>query len=474
MAKIDTAFCKRVDQLRRDAIKGKTWHSDGVLAVKASKTSNDAHAFYFRHAITKRRHKFAGLSDLTCNGGSRTLKEIRTEAEHLAKEGPEAPAIENTPSLRTCIDTRILNKSKKTGEAGLRESTVRDLRWSLETYAYDWLDLPVSELTAPRIAARAREINIGRYKNPYYGMDAETLKNLGRRPARKPLLGTERSAAAFIKYLSLTLTGTSAEHGITRDTAPTRAVRNDVIVEHEASNGAKCISDADVAAILNLSRDECSNLQDNGFNPALWHNVLATRLLLLTGYRCSDVASLTRGQIGDTWVTKEKGEAAKSGRRHRLPISSQIRDVLDEALAMKNGDLKTLRINFKWPGVHLNTVADVPPNMAEQSEFVFPSFSTGKQFSQSTHFARRTIQYLKKVGRIEGGIRPHDLRSTFATHCVNADVDLLLVSILCNHRVKHGAEITRKYVTEDQLDKKLIKAMQDTSDHLYSIARVNQ
>ncbi len=118
---------------------------------------------------------------------------------------------------------------------------------------------------------------------------------------------------------------------------------------------------------------------------AHWATIGAFKILTLTATRSGEVRNATWDEIDltmDTWEIP--GERTKTGRPHRVPLSSPARNIIDNA-------------------VHLT----------DATGLVFPS-PTGKPLSNST---------ISKLVR-ENGIEavPHGMRSSFRDWCRDSGV----------------------------------------------------
>ena len=108
-------LCKAAGRLQKDAArktgdpKKKVWHKDGPFAIKASAVNSKNHAFHHRPANGGSWPVFAKLTDLEAlkQGGMRTLKDIRAEAERLSKMEVPRPTPSDMPTLRECLAKKL-------------------------------------------------------------------------------------------------------------------------------------------------------------------------------------------------------------------------------------------------------------------------------------------------------------------------------------------------------------------------------
>lgn len=133
-----------------------------------------------------------------------------------------------------------------------------------------------------------------------------------------------------------------------------------------------------------------------------WPGVrLAFEFLVLTAVRTKEVREATWEEIeGDTWVIPP--ERMKTGREHRVPLSSRARQILDEAAERFGRD------GFLFPG------------------------RTGKAISATTLYAR-----LKRLG-IDASV--HGFRSSFRVWCGDTGVDRELAERALAHTVRNPVE----------------------------------
>lgn len=140
---------------------------------------------------------------------------------------------------------------------------------------------------------------------------------------------------------------------------------------------------------------------------------LAVKLMLVTCQRKGEV-------VGARWedIDRESGvwtipaEVAKNGQAHRVPLSRQALDILDEAERLTTKPPKT---------------GEAAP---ERPPFVFYSPRTKAPFTAE---AVNTALSRSFAALVVSGFTPHDLRRTGASHMTSMGVPRLTVSKVLNH-----------------------------------------
>ena len=146
------------------------------------------------------------------------------------------------------------------------------------------------------------------------------------------------------------------------------------------------------------------------------------RMLLLTGARREEVAGLKRGELDrDAGVWLLPGERTKNGRDHRIPLSLQVVQLLDE-FGIGSGDLVFSTTGYSAPS----------------------GFSKAKKALD--------IKMKSILGARFKDWRIHDLRRTCATGMENLGVDTRVVETALNHVSGTKAGIVGVYQRADHRD----------------------
>jgi integrase len=385
---------------------------------------------------------------------------------------------------------------------------------------------PANEITKAGVEARLEEIALGRYTNPLWrelqtgkkSGDPEKLaavvaacEEIGVGIPQKEKCGTPKQAEKFARYLRMVLVAGKEPVFESGDDPVTAADPVVTILEVAGEDALDIEREAlpmrkdEVAAAFNYTRQECRQTKNGlsqDFDPFVWQSILACRLALLTGYRMKDIATLHDGNDKGDRLTKKKGECAKRPKvTHTLPVSNEMRDIIDEARAMRDGDAEVLRKRFKWTksdllilsgvldnAMHIGRARDAVRKRREAPTVIFPSLTNWSEQKQASQIARPAFNRMKALGHFrprdrrtgpgewlgeETLAKPHDMRSTFATYAFGSGVDLLIVSRFMNHAIsKEQQAMTAKYIgaTSDTSDK-FAELMQQVSDSILDIAK---
>lgn len=489
---ITVADCKKLTTMLRDAKrddddpKRHRWHKFGVIAILASDKSTSGHSFYFRVGESK-SYKTMKIraKDLRDNGGDLSLDDIVSRAVSLSHGTTATPvrSVNGKPTLETCLKIRLAGRSHKLNDDTLRSGD--DIDREIRLYGRDWLAVDVRDITEQMVGTRLREIVAGEYPHP----DKTGVT-----------LGSRNVADKFARYLRLVLVGTSDLHGIKIDGNPVSDVQRNVIGKVEARRPATAIFDHEIKALIGVTRSKCCHDQSQAFNVEVWRGVLAMKLALFSAYRIGDIANLRDDNIGDGVIIKKKGDAQKSARGHRLPMTNQIRVIIEECRLIRDRDFESLRSRFKWTK---KEIADFE-NFAgvymtgESTPLIFPKLRNGfgeYKNGQRSQLTRAARDHLVKRGIIkaeqrfddhgdafqkDGEDHPdvmtnHDLRATFITKAMPAKVDPFSTALLSNHDIEKAAPaMTRKYmsVSNDEFVEMLGEAITKIDDHLEAIALI--
>jgi integrase len=485
--KLTVNFCKGTEKLVGLAKNGKLWHGEGFFWLKASAASKNNHAFYFRHRQTKKRKvlkdehgKTLRPQDLTALGGQWTLDRIYALAAEQAT-GKAPVSRSSMPTLREVLDRFLTLEHANHGES-ITEASQRDIRREVSIFAYDWLRRPASDITPEAVEARVAEIKEGKYRHPLFSMDDEPraaiCEDLGIGVPRKEFYGSKLAANKFARYLRAVLTkGTKSQRVFDSGDDPvTQSEALRAVGKVNYKRPTLPLREDEIATIFNATRSD-------SFDPFVWQSILCLRLAILTGYRVGDIVTLHDGNDHVDTLRKGPGECVKRPTAsHTLPVSSQMREILDEAKAMRDGDEDLLRKQFAWKEAELLDLQNVREvTDANPTPFIFPSFNTWtrhKQPSQTLRPAMKRFKF-KPQDRMKSATewlgfettpKPHDCRATFATFAYSCGLDLLTVAAFMNHTIPKNLQ-TPHYVggmsdgAEIAADK-----MQKVSDAILKVA----
>src|SRR5690625_5074788 len=138
-----------------------------------------------------------------------------------------------------------------------------------------------------------------------------------------------------------------------------------------------------------------------------------------SGLRISDILPLKIGQVrGQTELTIREG---------------------------KTGKTKTFRFNQAI----IDAAAELIPNGAADSDYLFPSRKAGRPISRVQ--AYRILSGAARDSGVTDSIGCHSLRKTFGYHAYKAGVDLSLLQSIFNHAAQ---DVTLRYIgiTQDKID----------------------
>lgn len=139
---------------------------------------------------------------------------------------------------------------------------------------------------------------------------------------------------------------------------------------------------------------------ENPVRQAYW------RVLLFSGLRKSDAASMRWTDISDDGIHRPNPKGGRT-RAFTLPMTPQLSAILADA----------------------KRAAEV---VSPGSEWVFPANSRTGHLTEAAEKAFPTV-------------KPHDIRRTYATACIEAGVDPYTVKMLLNHTADKG-DVTARYV----------------------------
>jgi integrase len=481
-------FCKGTEKLVNLAESGKLWHGSGYFWLKASKASEKKHAFYFRHAETKKRKVLKDEHGVTLRpqslrdlGGEYRLAEIESLATERAT-GQAPLKRSDLPTLRDVLDRFMTLEHANHGES-ITEASQRDIRREIAIFAYDWLNRPASDITPEAVEARVAEIKDGKYRHPLFKMDDEPraaiCEDLGIGVPRKEFYGSKLAAHKFARYLRAVLTkGTKSQRVFDSGDDPvTQSEALKAVGKINYKRPTLPLREDEIATIFNATRS-------NSFDPFVWQSILCLRLAILTGYRVGDIVTLHDGNDHGDTLRKGPGECVKRPTAsHTLPVSTQMREILDEAKAMRDGDEDMLRNKFAWKKAELLDFRNVRAvTDAKPTPFIFPSFNTWTRHKQPSQTLRPAMKRFKFKPQdrmksatewlgFESTPKPHDCRATFATFAYSCDLDLLTVAAFMNHTIPKNLQ-TPHYVGGMSDGAEIAaKKMQKVSDAILKVAK---
>ena len=172
---------------------------------------------------------------------------------------------------------------------------------------------------------------------------------------------------------------------------------------------------------------------------------LAVRFLLLTAQRISEVANAEWSEIDwekQLWTLP--ANRVKNGKLHRVPLSKQAMDVLNDIKLNSEKIIARRAANIekddrKRPK---DQVIDVEQFRAEASRWLFPSPQPEEPIGPQA--LDRALRRLRTSGHIPD-FRPHDLRRTAASHMTRLGIDRLTVHKLLNHSDRSVTAIYDRY-----------------------------
>jgi len=208
------------------------------------------------------------------------------------------------------------------------------------------------------------------------------------------------------------------------DTARKAMNRLGIVMRHAAAMGLNVdIQATDKAkALLGKSRHKAKHVPAMPWQevPAFYASLdegsvthLALRLLILTATRSSEVRFChLREIVGDVWIIP--AERMKAGKEHRVPLSTETMNVVDQAKAFE-------REGYLFPNVRKGVISDA---------------------TMSRMMERRGLE-----------ARPHGFRSSFRTWCAETtDVPREVAETALAHVV--GSEVERAYRRTDYLEQR--------------------
>jgi len=344
------------------------------------------------------------------------------------------------------------------------QTTINHVLYWVERYSSDWLDIPISEIDDDEIEARADEIaageRLGNVKN------ADQLKNGD----------LYNNAHHWLKSCSAVVAATTRMH------KSPNFFREIMIDEYPARDGGhRRLSEYEISTILNVTRDNFRfkttrrpdqpvkghrrNAGDLDFEA--WRKMLLLQFTLLSGFRIGGVRTLKVKEINGMNIHRPSMD--KSGRPHTLPITTQLRELLDEIIRIKNG--KDDETPKNWP------------REIVKSEFLFCN-NEGNGYGPNSklfEMARNRLSRLETVElpKLQGTrmreaklMTAHDLRVTLASEAADADVSEAQGECFLGQsapkgvhwRYRQEGEARRRQEFDD-----LTTALQATHDRMFAI-----
>lgn len=309
----------------------------------------------------------------------------------------------------------------------------------------DWLSRPIVDISTAEIRDHAESLRDHKWRS------TKTGKKVGTRGTARRWLTTMSSIfSESVEYHE----GEVNRFGIVLRKYP------------KSAGGHRALTDEEIAAVINIKREQCNTVNGKP-NPHLWLRMLALKFALLSGFRRSAIVGLKIADINGEAI--ERDEADKSFNAHKLSIPAQLREILDGALALKNGDDPEVASDATWKPI-------------TESEYLFCS-STGNRYSKEAELFKFPLKRLRKAyelkpvkGRKQSEAKhftPHCCRYTIET--VAHRLGLNAKPILNHAERKDISDVYRDLSDDDEriAFERTAKAHQQIVDHLYEIAARN-
>ena len=178
------------------------------------------------------------------------------------------------------------------------------------------------------------------------------------------------------------------------------------------------------------------------FTPSV---AIAMKILILTGQRVSEVTQAHKSEFNkESGIWTIPGERTKNGRLHRLPLTSEVWSLVDQALTLSGSSFWL----FPSPVMSRN---GMPAGMK-------PIGST-----TLNHSLRKIIKSIDVVD-----VRPHDFRELVATQMASQGVSELHIDTILNH--VRGTVISRHY-NRYMYEKEKLEAFEIWEERLNKILR---
>lgn len=251
------------------------------------------------------------------------LNEARRSSD-LLRDGKPLNDSTDLHTLGECYaiwrDTKPLSRNSTRERKAT--STLNEAERVTTLFAKDWLDLRIADISAAMIRKRALDIETGNIKGTN---------------------GSTAVARSFLRSLAAIVTSTEEFH---EEPNRFRMIMRKyygkpaTTMKKKSPRAHRVLTDQEIALILNASRDDFRfKMQRGGKRGALkvtpWRKILAMKFQLLSGFRIGGVIGLKVEDINGTSIDRD--EMDKTGNEHRLPITRQLRELIDEAIALKNG-----------------------------------------------------------------------------------------------------------------------------------------
>lgn len=238
---------------------------------------------------------------------------------NVVAEGGDSDAKPPAHSLSWCFEKwfkgDIKGKARKRSPRYLREA-----RRKWDTYTpTEWHNRAILDITGGEIMAHAEAMRDGDFRSLKTG-----------KPIKSRIVARE-----WLTMMSSVFSATRFYHGSAFN--PYLPV-----LEYfpKGKGGHRCLTDLEIAAVLNFKREDCRpKVRGGGRGPVnvhLWLRMLALKFCLLGGFRRSALADLKVAEINGVAIDRETPDKTFDY-PHRLPIPTQMRALLDEALDIKKG-----------------------------------------------------------------------------------------------------------------------------------------
>lgn len=428
----------------------------GSLSPKTHRLG--VHSIYC-HLKTGRKHRVAKLSQIYTRTddalpGQVSLKDAEATAARWREQGApdnasvSIPPVDSTNgsaeklSLQFCYErwckADARRRSRPKSEKYLKEA---ERKWKSQT-PDAWKDRAILDITLAEIREHAEKLRDGEWKSQTSGKKIESRV----------------SARYWLTMMSSIFSETSDYH-------EGEFNRFAKVAEKfpKGKGGHRALTDGEIRAVLNIERAHCQSATGKP-NPHLWLRVLALKLCLLSGFRRSALADLKVDEINGSAIERETAD--KTYNEHKLPIPTQMREILDEALAIKKGLDPEVADNSDWQPIF-------------DSEYLFCT-TDGRRYSNEREllrFALKRVIEEFELPMVKG--KKQSEAKHFTAHCCRYTIETVAHRLginskpILNHAEKKDmSDVYRDLSEEDQerAFKRVAEDHQRIVDHLFEIA----
>lgn len=360
----------------------------GLKILPSSKVKFIVEGFKLpRRTIGAFNHQYRENAPLSISA-ARDIAAIVLE-EHFQDSIREKERLSASPITETALD--IYSPTKRTLQGlldtylklDLKESTKRDYRFVIECYLKDWLKMDVSDITRKMIEERFIFIRDIGLKKPSHSQATKVMRVLT--TLLNYAIGDEMIENNPCDVLKL------------KRYKRFNTARTNHLTQQEASTVIKSLG---------------ASMQD-----------LTVKMLMYTGCRKSEVQKMKWSNLHSIdGIQYIKIVKTKNGKPHLIPITKQIKGILDAA-------------------------SDIDGT----GEYIF-----GKRC------LRATFERLSSV--IDKHFTAHDLRRTFATVASDLGIDFYIIKRLLNH---HASDVTTKHYIQFETKQNLLNIKEQLQKVVY-------